>query len=142
MNDSVWVMFLGDPGVTASYALCIYDQTVDVPGPAGNLSVGPSLNWLSKDSKGFNYKDKFHAFDGVHKIQLKTGELGRTKAQVKAKGSTSNWPTPVNAEEMFDQDSRLTVQFLNSDTPTCWESEFTVEHTKKNDGERFKAVAK
>jgi hypothetical protein len=44
-----------------------------------------------------------------------------------------------SATETFDQDTKVTVQLINSDMPTCWTSEFT--SASKNDALLFKAKA-
>jgi hypothetical protein len=129
---------LGNPDTTASYSLCIYDTTADIPSLAGTLTVPPSTTlWQSKDPKGWKYKDKAGSGDGVTGAAFKTGAAGKTKAQIKAKGSTVNWPVPISATEFFDQDTTVKVQLVNDETPTCFDSSFSLH--KKNDGAQFKA---
>jgi hypothetical protein len=48
-------------------------------------------------------------------------------------------PIPFSVTETFDQDTTVTVQLINSATPTCWTSAFTT--SSKNDGVQFKAKA-
>jgi hypothetical protein len=128
---------LGNPDTTASYALSIYDSTASVDQLVGGVQIAPNANWESKDPKGWKYKDKTGTEGGVQKAQLKTGDAGKSKAQVKAKGLNLTLPAPVSGTEFFDQDPRVTVQLVNDETPTCWTSEFTT--AKKNTSEQFKA---
>ena len=131
---------ISDPVNTATYALCVYDESADVPTLVGELAVRPNDRWLDKDPKGFIYKDKAGTEDGVLKVQLKSGIQGKTKVQVKAKGSTAGWPQPLDGSAFHDQDSLVTVQFVNDTTAMCWTSDFGAGGTKKNTGTLFKAV--
>ena len=79
--------------------------------------------------------------DGVIRVKLRTGSVGRAKAQLVAKGSTIAWPAASSASTYFSQDERVTVQLINNETMTCWNTEFVPSSTKKNTGEQFKAKA-
>ena len=94
---------------------------------------------MTKDPKGFAYKDKAGTEDGVTKMQLNTGAAGKSKVQVVAKGTSIPMPTPISMTEFFDQDTEVIVQLINDETSTCWTSAFTTN--TKNDGVQFKAKA-
>jgi len=133
---------LGDPLATSIYRLCVYDETGDVPSIAGSLEITAGTNWQNKDPKGFVYKEKSGAADGVMSVQLKPSDsTGKSKLQLKAKGATINWPVPFDGVQYFAQDSLVAVQLVNSDTPTCWTSAFVAAGTKKNEPGQFKAKA-
>lgn len=130
---------LGIPESTTSYALCVYDETGDVAALAGSLTIGPGSSWESTAPKGYKYTDKLGSGDGVRKVQIKAGDAGKTKLLLKAGGSTLNWPTPVAGDKFFNADGKVTVQLVNSATPTCWTTDFA--SAKKNAGDQFKAKA-
>jgi len=130
---------LGDPANTTTYTVCIYDETADTPALVGSLTIDPNVGWDDNDPKGYKYKDKAGAADGVTGAQIKTSDSDKGKVQIKAKGSTGNWPVPFSASEYFDQDTDVTVQLVNSTTATCWTSEFAAN--KKNTTALFKAKA-
>ena len=122
-----------------TYSLCIYDSTGNTDSLVATLSIDPNAGWTSKDPKGYQYKDKTGAQDGVTKAKLKTGDAGKTSASIGAKGLNIPMPAPHSGTEFFDQDTTVTVQLVNNQTATCWTSSFTT--AKKNDGVQFKATA-
>ena len=132
---------LGTPTTTTAYTLCIYDETGDVPALATSLTVAAdATKWKDKDPKGFQYKDKAGASDGVTKVQFKTATVaGKSKAQFQAKGANVPTPTPISASEFFDQDTNVTVYLVNDANDTCWQSDFATN--KKNTADQFKAKA-
>ena len=126
----------GDPLATTTYALCVYDHTGGVPALATTLEVPPNSLWQDRSPKGWKYKDKTLAVDGIQKIQLKPGTAGKSKAQLMARGTNIPMPTPVGADRYFAQDPAVIVQLVNSDG-VCWTSEFNA--AKKNAGDQYKA---
>ena len=79
------------------------------------------------------YKDKLGSSDGVTKMKLKSGEAGKAKVLVKAKGDSLVVPTlPLTLP--------VVVQLLVDDgvSPQCWQTTFT-STPKKNDAVKFKA---
>jgi cysteine-rich repeat protein len=133
---------LGNPTDADAYALCIFDTSAGVPSLAATIDIAPSATkWFSKDPKGFQYKDKEGASDGVTKAQLKTGAAGKTKIKVSASTTNLTLPTPFDASSFFDQDTSVTVQLVG-DAGTCWTSSFTGAHTSANTPISFKAKVK
>ncbi len=107
---------------------------------AGSLRVGPNAAWQDKSPKGWSYKDKLGIENGVTLVQLKTNaNPAKSKVQVKSRGSATNWPLPFDGTKYFDQDSTVTVQLINSNTATCWASDFVPAGTKKNGPDQFLA---
>jgi hypothetical protein len=137
---------LGDPAATTSWTLCIYDSTLDAPFLAGSVAVAPSASlWASSDPKGWKYKDKAGSQEGVTGLSLKTGVAGKSKAQLKAGGSSLPLPAPFDMASYFDQSSTVTVQLVKEGGPgadLCWTSEFDAADTKTNAPDKFKATAK
>ena len=130
---------LGDPQTDTSYTLCVYDTTASASSLETGVDVVPGGAWTSKAPKGWSYKDKTGASDGVQGIQLRTGAGGRTKAQVKARGVNLPMPAPFGAE-YFDQDPNVIVQLVSSEG-LCLTSSFDASGTTKNEPAQFKAKA-
>ncbi|HYC54242.1 MAG TPA: hypothetical protein VEL28_04815 [Candidatus Binatia bacterium] len=114
-----------DPSSTASYHLCVYDSFGPVQAHSFTMTVAPGTGWTDLDPKGWRYKDSSGAFAGVTGISLKTGEVGKTKAQLKAKGSGIPLPAPVDAGRFFSADEGVTVQLVNDDSGACWSATYT-----------------
>ncbi len=132
---------LGDPTATTSYRLCIFDQVAGVAQFAGKLEIAaPNGAWLDKAPRGWLYKDKSRAIDGVDKIKLKPGDSGKTQAQLSAKGAILGavLPGPVGAQYFF-QDTDVVVQLVNDPEGQCWETTLAV--ATKNLDDRYKAKA-
>jgi hypothetical protein len=131
---------LGNPSTTATYTLCIFDETGGVPAFSGSLTVPPNASWVDKDPKGWGYIDKTRPYDGVMKLLLTAGIPEKAKMQLVARGSTASWPAPMNATTFFDLDTHVIVQLSNDETGDCWSTTF--DQAKKNDGEQFKTKFK
>ncbi len=132
---------LGTPDVATEYRLCVYDTALDVPSFVAGFDVSPGPLWVGKDPKGYGYKDKEGASDGVTKVSLKTGDASKTKAQLAAKGGGMPTITPASSLTVFDQDPKVVVQLLNSEG-MCLTSQFDAGSATKNDGYQFKAKTK
>jgi len=128
---------LGDPSSTTTYTLCVSDSTGGVDRLVAQAVIAPGSAWTDKDPKGWSYVDKTGASSGVTRATIGAGDAGKAKAQVAAKGAALQMPAAFSAAEMFDQDTRVTVQLFTSAGPTCWTSEFTT--TKKNTTAAFQA---
>jgi probable HAF family extracellular repeat protein len=129
---------LGSPAASTEYRLCIYDSTDGADQLVSVLRVAPGSSWTDKNPKGWDYKDKTAAQSGIAKLQLKTGESGKPKTQVLAKGINIQMPGPANAGETFDADDRVTVQLMSVPLAACWTSEFTI--AKRNTAEQYSAT--
>jgi hypothetical protein len=57
--------------------------------------------------------------------------------QLKARGRSSSWPSPVDPTTFFELDANVVVQLSNDETGDCWSTTFT--QATKNEGEQFKA---
>src|SRR6185369_1817890 len=110
---------LGDPTATSSYSLCVFTM------PQMNLQVAAGNGWKATGS-GFTYGDPATAQDGVKKILVKAGDVGKSKALVKGKGG-GLLPLPG-----LPTTPPVTVQLRTSDG-TCWETVFSNGNVLKND---------
>jgi hypothetical protein len=128
---------LGDPINSTGYALCVWDENGGVPRltasmriPAGGTcgSKNPKPCWKARGT-GFQYKDSDRGVDGIGTIRLKPGPAGKASVLVKGKGAALPIPTPVGTQLLFAQDTRVTVQLVNT-TGACWEAVFTTPALK------------
>ncbi len=135
---------LGNPiDGASSYHLCILDDGFNLIGTydvdrAGDTCSGDSADcWKAvgkdpPDGKGYRYKDKDLASDGILKLLWKAGAAGKSKAIIKGKGSGL---TPVAAA--LQSTGFVTMQLHASDGPTCIES--SMFGVRKQDADFFKA---
>lgn len=110
---------IADPMLSSGYAICLYDggglllYAATVP-PAA--SCDGSSCWRGLGSPpgrtGWKFKDKARRYDGVDEIVVKPGTNGRSRASVKARGSSlSSIPFPP-----LPLSSLPTVQLTMGDT--------------------------
>ena len=108
---------MGDPTQTTRYELCIYDST----GVQMAMGVPPGAGWEASGSpsspKGYKYKDKSAASEGIALIKTKGSNLGNAKLKVVGKGDA----LPDTAVLPFQ--FPVTAQLYASDG-MCWEAEF------------------
>ena len=124
----------GDPTTTASYQLCLYDQTggtatlrLAAVAPAGG-TCGSLPCWLASTT-GFQYADPALTSDGIARVLLKAGPTGATKLFVQGRGPRLPHPAlpltpPVTAQ-------------LSTGGGACWDAVYTKPIT--NDAANFKA---
>ena len=131
----------GDPvaGATA-YHLCVYDDagalvsdlTVDRAGDT--CGDQPCWKGIGKPAgtKGFRYRDKALAADGVLLVLLRSGDAGKSKLIVREKG-------PTGAAAALAGATSATVQLRATDAPapSCFSLATSV--VTRNDGLIFKA---
>lgn len=134
----------GDPTTNTDYGLCVYDESSGVPAlimaaevPAGGNCTGQPC-WKG-NSRGFKYNNRASEPDGVQKVKLQIGEHFRSAIKIKAGGPRLSLPTPASDTLFFHQDTKVTVQLVNTLGPSekCWTSEFLAP-AEVNDGSRFK----
>ncbi len=126
---------LGNPLVTARYALCVYDAAtagsppLALAAPAGSRCLnGPC--WRPTGANGFVYHDARVFNDGIARAELNTPERRAARLLVDAKGPRLHAAAvPAGA---------LTVQLTNGETDTCWTAHFT--SARRRDERRSTAV--
>ena len=125
----------GDPTTSAAYALCVIDRPAGTPDAKLDASVvaggdcGGRPCWRTVKG-GFRYADSSAAQHGIRAIQLKSGDAGRAKASVKAKG-------PNLAMPALGLSTPVTARLVRIGTPACWEASFGAP--SRNDAALFKA---
>jgi cysteine-rich repeat protein len=123
---------LGAPLATTDYAVCIYDGGTLVSSsriPAGGDCSGKPC-W-KEIGRGFQYKSKTLAPDGVQQLKIQSGASGKAQIQMKAKGVLVETPAfgPSTG-------GPVVVQLIQSSSAVCWQSVFHAPF-KKSDGVTF-----
>jgi hypothetical protein len=122
-----------------SYKVCIYDGANQLKGVytvarAGGL-CGRLSCWSTMSDRGYEYTDKSTAADGILKIKLSGGRLGKGNVQIIGKNTASTLPRGIAAS--LQSESGATVQVLTSDA-SCFGTALT--RVKKANGLMFSAV--
>ena len=125
----------GNPLVSASYSLCVYDDNVLIV----QTDIAPSSTlWRAVTDRGYRYKDRDGTSAGVTGAKLLGGAAGFSKLFVKGKGVNLALPAAVSGTQFLNNTSGVTAQ-LHESNGDCYESAFTTIQTIKNDGRQFKA---
>jgi hypothetical protein len=131
----------GDPSEGTDFTLCIYDASAASANLAATLSLpAGGLGWRSHAPKGWNWSDRHATLDGIKKLTLKPGTVGKSKVKLAASGDSLPLPAPFSVAKFFDLDPVLVLQLVSSDDK-CWSSTFTSIGTTTNTPELFKAAA-
>lgn len=118
----------GDPTDETSYAICLYDNGV-LKFEAG-IPATPA-QWRTFGRRGYTYFDRAAAQDGIRSIRLRGGAAGRSKFDIRGRGSALPLPAPVSATRWLDATNGVLLQFRQSDG-TCYESSFAAGAVKRN----------
>ncbi len=133
LGDATSVAQLGDPTVDTGYTLCVWDHVGGTPNlvmdmeapPAGNCTGRPCWKPFAGDG-GFRYRDVGRLPDGIVRLDIRSGPLGRPRVFVKAKGVMM--PDPPMP---FAQAPQITVQVINS-LGNCWGVDFVSPASKNS----------
>jgi cysteine-rich repeat protein len=127
----------GDPILSTSYDLCIYDGSMTLIAaasvPAGGLcgTSSPKSCW-KRTAKGFRYADNSLAADGVQSVALSEGLASHARMLVDARGVNVEMPLlPVSALPLHVQ--------LKNTAGVCWEATYSAP--TRNDVGQFRARA-
>jgi hypothetical protein len=140
LRSAVTPSQFGDPVTgTTSYKLCVYDGADRLKGAytvarAGDL-CGRLSCWSNISDKGYRYRDESRAADGILKITLSGGELGKGKVQIVGKSTAPSSSTRIAAS--LRNQTGATVQLLTSDA-SCFSTALT--RVRKANGAMFSAV--
>ncbi len=134
-HDTTSAAAVGDPTVDTDYALCIYDETANVPALAARLDVPAGSGWQAIAATRFQYKDAAGGVNGVQRLRI-DGKANGSKVQLKAKGANVPLPGPVAPDRYFTRDRRVVVQLRNT-VGGCWT--LSLSSDKKNSATEFKA---
>ena len=128
---------LGDPTATTGYELCVYDTSgirfaLAVP-PGFTPPSGPGWKLIGTPAfpKGYRYKDRAAATQGVKDVKLLANNLNRATLKLVAKGmEMPDYPPPPYLPTVRAQ--------LYSSDGTCWDATFDTSTVKKNQSGQFK----
>jgi cysteine-rich repeat protein len=136
----------GDPVTgTARVALCIYgDGGTLVRGfvvDQGGQSCGEKPCWAVKGTKGYGYKDKTAASDGITKIGYGSGDAGKGKADAAGSNNVSKGQTALSTgvAAALAGNTQPTIQMVTS-AGLCIGA--TMTEAKKDDGVQYQARKK
>lgn len=124
---------LGDPRTTTDYTLCVFDGngrlklSASVP-PGGQC--GDNECWKAT-GKGYQYADKLRLADGIGKLKLSSGAIGKAQVQVRGQGRFLSLPTLPLAG------GTTRVQVINDETGVCFDAQFAT--SKANAETKFQA---
>ena len=104
---------VGNPTVDTDYALCIYDETANVPALAARIDVPAGSGWQAINPTRFQYKDVAGSVNGVQRLRI-DGKAKGTKVQLQAKGPSIPLPGPVASDRYFVRDDHVIVQLRNT----------------------------
>jgi cysteine-rich repeat protein len=136
----------GDPvDGTTRVALCLYDDggtlvrgfVVD----EGGQSCGDKPCWAAKGTKGYGYKDKATAADGISKIGYGAGDAGKGKADAAGANNASKGLTslPTGVAAALAGNTHPTIQLVTTGG-LCIGA--TMTEAKKDDGVQYQARKK
>lgn len=126
---------LADPTSATDYDLCIYSGAGANLWPGGSATIPASGTLWLPTTKGYKYKDKTYAADGISTAVLRADPLpSRSSAIVKGRGP--NLPDPTLG--LAAADFPLVVQLVNGDTSFCLQSTFLEIDASRNDATQLK----
>jgi cysteine-rich repeat protein len=137
-HDSTSPGEVGNPTVDTDYALCIYDETANVPALAARIDVPAGSGWQAINPTRFQYKDVAGSVNGVQRLRI-DGKAKGTKVQLLAKGPNIPLPGPVASDRYFARDDHVTVQLRNT-VGGCWTLRLSSD--QRNTATEFKAKKK
>ena len=123
---------LADPTVAASYSLCFYDEGLSLM-PSATIRIPAGVGWTTKGRRGFGYRDRSGAADGVLRALVRGSDANRSKAMVKGRGidlPDIAIPLPVP----------VTVQLVNERNGECFGATFDSQSIDRNEDGKFKAT--
>ncbi|MEO6030191.1 MAG: choice-of-anchor Q domain-containing protein, partial [Candidatus Binatia bacterium] len=127
-----------DPTAGGTFALCVFDEAGSAPRVAFATETrtghcGKRACWRNTSASTFTYKDPDPAPNGLSTVVLKSGNDGKAKILVDAKGPALTLPTLPLALP-------LRVQLQAADG-SCWEARYVRETTTKNTPQQLSAKA-
>jgi len=120
---------LGDPVGATDYTLCVFDRTGGADRLVLRAAAPHGASWKPKGAKGFRYRSRGGAPDGLTSLVLKSGGDRKARATLAGRGASLGLPalalgTPVTAE-------------LDAGDGACFAAEFAAP--SKNTATTFRA---
>jgi hypothetical protein len=139
-GDGVALADLGDPTASTDYQLCVFEDADTSPAvlfgagaPAASCGVEPC--WKALSTRGFQWKNRTGAGDGLTSVVVKTGAAGKAAVVLKGKGDAlRDRPLGVPVPPFG---LPLRVQ-LRADGGACFEARIDAAGTSRNGDGQFK----
>lgn len=125
----------GDPTAAGGtpFAVCVYDTPGGVPTLAWSARVPAGAEWRAAGSRGFRYRERTGAADGIIGIALRSGD-GNASAVVRGRGMNLEPPGNPPNGPMLRHDTEVIVQVVNLDDPAeCFTATYTTPTTSSAD---------
>ncbi len=123
-----------NPTTTSDYTLCFYAGTAAALINEANVPASATL-FSALSDKGYKYKDPARTQAGLSKVLVRGGDLGKTRALAKGKGTgLPDFTLPIVGVSVTDP---VIVQLRNQDTGKCLTTSF--DSPKKNISTQFSA---
>jgi hypothetical protein len=116
---------IGDPLQETTVGLCLYDSFEGHRFLLASLRVEPGASWSRRKSGAWHYRSTGQTSPGVTRIAAKTGESGKTRLGLKARGKRVPLPRePATRSKLYHKDRDVLVQLITSANARCWTSSF------------------
>jgi len=129
----------GNPVTGDNYDLCVFaNNAMTVRATVnGNTTCDGKPCWSEVPDKGYKFKDKNGGQSGITKIEMKAGDIDKTKVQLKGKGVNLDF---LNAPAA--QAAPIKAQFGRVGDTLCFEGSYGSDNISKNNGVKFGAKEK
>jgi hypothetical protein len=116
---------IGDPSQSTTVGLCVYDSFEGHHILITKLRVEPGEAWSRRKSGAWHFKSSGQSSAGVTRIAAKTGQSGKTRLGVKARGKRLPFPLePATKSKLYHKDRDVLVQLVTDASDACWTSAF------------------
>jgi hypothetical protein len=116
---------IGDPLQETTVGLCVYDSFEGHHFLLTSLRVEPGESWSRRKSGAWHYRSTGQTSPGVTRIAAKTGDSGKTRLGLKARGKRVPLPRePATKSKLYHKDRDVLVQLITSANDRCWTSSF------------------
>jgi hypothetical protein len=113
---------IGDPTVSTSYALCLFDSVAGQSVLVDQIEIPAGAPWSPKGG-GFGYLDPAGSVEGIKKASVRSLSNGQNaKLVIKASGANMTLPAPYG-DGYLALDPQVVVQVENS-AGACWSTAF------------------
>lgn len=134
----------GDPRVTATHVMCLWDRVPSIPRVRMNNAVPPGGTcdgkpcWTARGSNGFKLADPLRTPSGIEKMDVRATAAGAIIA-VDGRGPNLGVPEPPSGcpDCGVGVVGTVVVQVHNLETGACWSATFV--HPSRNEKRRYKA---
>jgi hypothetical protein len=120
----------GTPTAAGDYTLCVFDRANGADRLVLESRVPAGGGWKARGKKGFVYRSRTGAVDGITRVDLKPGAAGKAQFAVQGKGVNLGLPVLGLAPP-------VTAQLESGERATCFGAELA--SPSRNTGATFRA---